>query len=237
MPFSEIERSRYKNASSWPNAAAGAGSVGSSAGTYTACTEVMAPLLVEAIRSCNCAHLGGQRGLITHGRRHAAQQGRHFAAGLREAEDVVDEQQRVGAGRVAEIFGHGQGRQRHPQTGAGRLVHLAEHHAGLLDDAAAGVADLGFLHFQPQVGSFAGSLADAGEHRVTAVGTGDAGDQLGENDRLAQAGTAEQTGLAAADERREQVDDLDAGLEQLGLGRQVGQRRARRDGSASALRP
>ena len=40
-------------ASSWPKAAAGAGSVGSSAGTYTACTEVIAPLLVEAIRSCN----------------------------------------------------------------------------------------------------------------------------------------------------------------------------------------
>ncbi len=101
------------------------------------------------------------------------------------------------------------------KTGSRRLVHLAEHHAGLLDDAAAGVADLGFLHFQPQVGPFAGSLADAGEHRVTAVGAGDAGDQLGENDRLAQAGPAEQAGLAAADERREQVDHLDAGFEQL----------------------
>ena len=83
------------------------------------------------------------------------------------------------------------------------------------------VADLGFLHFEPEVVPFAGPLADAGEHRVTAVLAGDAGDQLGENDRLAQAGTAEQAGLAAADERREQVDDLDAGLEQLGLGRQV----------------
>ena len=40
------------NASNWPNAVAGAGSVGSSAGTYTACTDVMAPRLVEAIRSC-----------------------------------------------------------------------------------------------------------------------------------------------------------------------------------------
>ena len=81
----------------------------------------------------------------------------------------------------------------------------------------------GFLHFQPQVGAFAGPLADAGEHRVTAVRPGDAGDQLGEDDRLAEAGPAEQAGLAAADERREQVDDLDAGFEQLGLGRQVGE--------------
>ena len=35
------------------NAVAGAGSVGSSAGTYTACTDVMAPLFVEVIRSCS----------------------------------------------------------------------------------------------------------------------------------------------------------------------------------------
>ena len=141
--------------------------------------------------------------------------------GLREAEDVVDEQQRVGAGLVAEVLGHRQGRQGDAQPGARRLVHLAEHHARLIDDAAAGLADLGFLHFQPQVGPFAGPLADAGKHRVTAVGRGDAGDQLGENDRLAETGTAEQAGLAAADERREQVDHLDAGLEQLGLGREV----------------
>ena len=146
-------------------------------------------------------------------------QGRHFAAGLREAENVIDEQQRIGPGLIAEIFGHRQRRQGDAQTGSGRLVHLAEHHAGLLDDVAAGVADLGFLHFQPQVGSFAGSLADAGEHRVTAVGAGDTGDQLGENDRFAQTGPAEQPGLAAADERREQVDDLDAGFEDFGLGR------------------
>ena len=46
-----------------------------------------------------------------------------------------------------------------------------------------------------------------------------------QNDRLAQPGPAEQSGLAAADERRQQVDHLDAGLEQFGLGREVGHRR------------
>ena len=105
-------------------------------------------------------------------------------------------------GRVAEVLGHGQGRQGDAQTGAGRLVHLAEDHARLVDDAAAGVADLGLLHFQPQVVALAGPLADAGEDGGTAVGRGDAGDQLREDDRLAQAGPAEQSGLAAADERR-----------------------------------
>ena len=179
----------------------------------------MAPREVEAIRSCKRAHLGAQRRLITHGAGHAAQQCRHFATSLRETENVVDEQQRIGAGFVAEILGHRQGRQRDPQTGSRRLVHLAEHHAGLLDNVPAGIADLGFLHFQPQVGSFTGSLADAGKHRVTAVGTGDTGNQLSQNDRFAQPGTAEQPGFTTADERREQVDDFDARLEHFGFGR------------------
>lgn len=38
--------------SRWAKVVAGAGSVKSSAGTYTACTEVMEPFLVEVIRSC-----------------------------------------------------------------------------------------------------------------------------------------------------------------------------------------
>ena len=95
----------------------------------------------------------------------------------------------------------------------------------MIDNAAAGVADLRFLHFQPQAGAFARSLADAGEHAVAAVGRSDAGDQLGENHRFSQSGPAEQPGLAAANKRRQQVDDLDARLEQLGLRGQVAQRR------------
>ncbi|GHU02238.1 hypothetical protein FACS1894186_6530 [Alphaproteobacteria bacterium] len=39
-------------ASRWVKVVAGAGSVRSSAGTYTACTEVMEPFSVEVIRSC-----------------------------------------------------------------------------------------------------------------------------------------------------------------------------------------
>src|SRR5205807_9006496 len=50
-------------------------------------------------------------------------------------------------------------------------------------------------------------------------------DELGEDDGLAEAGTAEQAGLAAADQRRQQIDNLDAGLERLGLRRQLRKRR------------
>ncbi len=77
------------------------------------------------------------------------------------------------------------------------------------------------LHFQPQVVALAGALADAGKHRVAAVLLGDAGDQFLNHDGLAQPGSAEQPGLAAAHEGSEQVDDLDAGFEDLGLGGQV----------------
>ena len=38
-------------ASRWANVVAGAGSVRTSAGTYTACTEVIEPFLVEVILS------------------------------------------------------------------------------------------------------------------------------------------------------------------------------------------
>ena len=41
------------------------------------------------------AHLAEQRRLVADRRRHAAEQRRHFRAGLREAEDVVDEEQHV----------------------------------------------------------------------------------------------------------------------------------------------
>ena len=171
------------------------------------------------------AHLRGQRRLITDGAGHATKEGRHFRAGLREAEDVIDEQQGIGPRRIPEPFAHRQGRQGHAQTGPRRLIHLAEHHGGLLDDGTPGVADLGLLHFQPQVVALARSFADTGKHRITAVLAGDTGNQLGEDHRLAQAGTTEQARLAATHQRRQQIDDLDSGLEDFRLRRQLGELR------------
>jgi len=52
MPSSEIERDRTVFASRCVNVVAGAGSVRSSAGTYTACTDVMEPVDVDVMRSC-----------------------------------------------------------------------------------------------------------------------------------------------------------------------------------------
>jgi hypothetical protein len=68
-----------------------------------------------------------------------------------------------------------------------------------------------------EIVALAGTLADAGEHGVAAVRLGDVVDELENDDRLADAGAAERAGLAALDEGADQIDDLDAGLEDLAL--------------------
>ena len=163
------------------------------------------------------AHLVGQRRLVADGGRHAAEQRGDLGAGLGEPEDVVDEQQHVLLLHVAEVLRHRQRGQRDAQTGARRLVHLAEDQRGLVDDAGLG-------HLQEQVVALTGALADAGEHRDAAEVLGDAVDHLLDEDGLADTGTAEQADLAALDVRGEQVDDLDAGPEHLGLASRAGRR-------------
>ena len=119
---------------------------------------------------------------------------------------------------VAEVLGHRQAGQADPLAGAGRLVHLAEHERGLGDDARLG-------HLVDEVVALAAALADAGEHGHAGVLLGDVPDQLLDDDRLADAGPAEDADLAALLERADQVDDLEPGLEDLDLGRLLVERR------------
>ena len=124
------------------------------------------------------------------------------------AEDVVDEEQHVGAQLVAEVFGHRDAGLRDAEAHARRLVHLTEDERRLREHAR-------LFHLEPEVVAFARALADAGEHREALVHVGDVADQLLDQDGLADAGAAEETDLAAARVRRHQVDDFDAGLEDL----------------------
>jgi hypothetical protein len=68
-----------------------------------------------------------------------------------------------------------------------------------------------------EVVPLAGALADAGEDARALVLQGDVVDQLGDNDRLADARAAEEANLAAPPDRAEEVHDLDSGDELLGL--------------------
>jgi len=157
------------------------------------------------------AHVGGERRLIAHGRWNAAEQRRHFRAGLRETEDVVDEEQHVLA-LIAEILGDGETGEADAGAGAGRLVHLTEYegafrlHVGIWMTRVG--VDLGFDELVIQVVAFAGPLADAGEYRITTMRLGDVVDQFLDQHGLADTGATEQADLAALGIGRKQVDDL-----------------------------
>src|SRR5262249_19692645 len=66
--------------------------------------------------------------------------------------------------------------------------------------------------------SFTGSLTYAAEDRAAAVPLLHVVDELHDHDRLPYPRTAEKADLAALHEGRDQIDDLDTGLEDLGLG-------------------
>lgn len=53
-------------------------------------------------------HFISQGGLVAHRGRHAPEQGGYFRTGLGEAEDVIDEEQHVLVGDVAEVLRHRQ---------------------------------------------------------------------------------------------------------------------------------
>ena len=162
-------------------------------------------------------HLGGERRLVADGARDAAEQRRHLGARLDEAEDVVDEEQHVLA-LVAEVLRHREAGEADAQARPGRLVHLAVDERDLPEDAR-------LLHLEHQVVALARALADAGEDRHARVLLGDVVDQLLDQHRLPHAGAAEEADLPALDVRRDQVDHLDPGLEDLHRRRELAERR------------
>src|SRR5215211_1961380 len=166
------------------------------------------------------AHLGTEGRLVTDLGGHAAHEGGDLVSRLDEAEDVVDEEEHVLAKLFAEVLGEGDTREPDAEAGAGRLVHLAEDQSDVGEDPR-------LLELAVEVVPLAGALADAGEDRGALVLQGYVVDQLLDDDRLAHAGAAEETDLAAPAHGAQQVDDLDAGDELLGLGREVLELRGR----------
>src|SRR5206468_6585496 len=91
---------------------------------------------------------------------------------------------------------------------AGWLVHLAEDQAHLVQEP-------GLLQFVVQLVPFTNPLADAGEDARSLMSLDDIVDELQGQEALAQCGAAENARLAAFDHRIQEVDDLDAGLQNL----------------------
>ena len=83
----------------------------------------------------------------------------------------------------------------------------------------------GFLHVAVELLAFATAFADAAEDADALLVPDHVVDHFGEQHRLAHARPAEESRLAAALQRHEHVDDLDARLEDFGLGGTSCQRR------------
>ena len=95
--------------------------------------------------------------------------------------------------------------------------------------------DAGLDHFVVKIVAFARAFTDAGEHRNTAVQFGDVVDEFHDDDGLADAGAAERADFAALEKRADQINDLDAGRQNLRAGGLIHERRARRDESGRYL--
>uniref|UniRef100_A0A182N3R5 Transcription initiation factor TFIID subunit 8 n=1 Tax=Anopheles dirus TaxID=7168 RepID=A0A182N3R5_9DIPT len=162
----------------------------------------------------HAAHVRGQRRLVTDSGRDTTEQGRHLRTGLREAEDVVDEQQHILTLLVTEVLGHSETGQGDTGTGARRLVHLAVHQRHLRR-LVLQRDDTTLNHLVVQIVTLAGALSDAGEHGVTTVRLGHVVDQLHDKYGLADTGTTEQTDLTALGVRGQQIHHLDARYQDL----------------------
>src|SRR5207248_7132967 len=114
---------------------------------------------------------------------------------------------------VAEILGDGERGEAHAGASAGRLVHLPVDQHALTLLQVLEVDDLRLDELGVEVVALAGALSHAAEDGEATALLGDVVDQLLEEHGLAHAGAAEEADLAAAKIGREQVDDLDAGLE------------------------
>src|SRR5690606_38795933 len=110
--------------------------------------------------------------------------------------------------------------QSNAQTVSRRLVHLAVHHRHFVEN-------VGVLHLVVEVVTLTSTLTHTGEHGQTAVRLGDVVDQLHHVYGLADTGTTEQTNLAALGKRANQVDDLDAGFQQVVAARLISVARRR----------
>ncbi len=153
---------------------------------------------------------------------------------LGKPENIVDEEQHVLA-LIAEIFRNGEAGERDTGAGARRLAHLAVDQRAFRARGRTVVLvridiDLRFDHLVIKVIALARALTDAGEHRIAAVRLGDIIDELHDQHGLADAGAAEEADLAAFGVRRQEIDNLDAGFENLRFRRLVGVGGAPADG-------
>ena len=153
------------------------------------------------------AHFFSQCRLITHRRRHTAEQSGNFSTGEGVTIDVVDKEQNV-ATFITESFCHRQASQCNAQTVSRGFVHLTEHHGDLVEN-------FGLSHFVVEVITLTRTFTDAGKHGVATVLLSNIINELHHVDGFAHTGATKQADLTTLSERADKINHLDAGFEKI----------------------
>src|SRR5204862_7058598 len=103
------------------------------------------------------------------------------------------------------------------QTGAGRLVHLAENHSHFRFRQIFLIDYARLAHFAIEIVALPRAFAHPGENRHTAMTFGDVVNQLHDDNGLADARATERSDLAAFGERTDYVCDFDSVMQYVDL--------------------
>ena len=106
----------------------------------------------------HATHVSGQGWLVTDGGRNTAKKGRHLGTGLREAEDVVNEQQHILTLLITEVLGNSKTGQGDTSTSAWWFVHLSENKSDL--GVTLEVDDTSLNHFVVKIVTLTSTLTD-----------------------------------------------------------------------------
>lgn len=112
----------------------------------------------EGRKNVHATHVCGQGGLVTDGRRDTTEQSRHLGTGLRETENVVDEEQHILTLLITEILRNRKTSKGDTGTGTGGLVHLTEYESDL--GVTLEVDNTGLNHFVVQVVTLTSTLTN-----------------------------------------------------------------------------
>ena len=157
------------------------------------------------------ADLRTQGGLISCFRGSSAKERGYFRAGLYEAKDVIYEEKYFPA-RILEVLGKRDPREYDVEPRSRRLVHLAERHHDLVENAH-------LFEFIVQLIAFTDTLAYPGENTSALVFFDDIVNQFHDQDGLPATGPADNSRLASPGNRKEEIHSLDSCLNNIRFGR------------------
>mmetsp|Transcript_5578 Transcript_5578/g.21866 ORF Transcript_5578/g.21866 Transcript_5578/m.21866 type:complete len:227 (+) Transcript_5578:1935-2615(+) len=171
--------------------------------------------------------VGCKSWLVAYSGWNPAKQGRYFRVGLREAENIVNEEKDILALKVTEILSHSQTGQTNPCSCSGRLVHLSVHQRALgIFRLIAEFDNSSFNHFVIQIVPFSGSFANARKHGKSAMPLRDIIDQLHDENGFAHSSTTKKSNFPSFLIWSKKIDHLDSSYKHFHFCALVNERRS-----------